>query len=201
MSRPIVLASTSRYRRALLDALGLRYLAEAPQFEEDHALALDPEALVVHFARMKAESLAASHPDALIIGSDQLAELDGRILTKPGSEARAVEQLLELAGRTHRLLTAVALHDPRERSTDDALVIHQMTMRPLTRALAEAYVAHDRPIDCAGAYKVEALGVALFSEMRGPDHTAIVGLPLTRVAELLRRAGVDLLTEVTQRSG
>src|SRR5262249_23979702 len=105
-ARPIILASTSRYRRALLDALGLDYSALSPRFEEDHSLVLSPEALVIHFARRKAESLVADHPDAFIIGADQTAEIDGKILTKPGTAERAVEQLLMLSGRTHRLLTA-----------------------------------------------------------------------------------------------
>jgi septum formation protein len=190
--RRLILASTSRYRRAILDALGVPYLALAPVFEEDHTLPLTPEEMVVSFARGKAESLALAHPGDLVIGSDQLGELDGRPLTKPGTREAAVEQLLALAGRTHRLLTAVAVASAG-RPTEHALVEHRMRMRPLGRALAEAYVDRDRPLDCAGAYKVEALGAALFEEMSGPDHTAIVGLPVTALSRLLLAAGVDLL--------
>jgi septum formation protein len=192
----LILASTSRYRRALLDGLGLEYQAIAPRFEEDHALRLAPEALVVHFAVKKAESLLADHPEALIIGADQTAELDGKILTKPGTFEGAVEQVLALAGRTHRLLTAVALADGRRPGAAHRLVVHTMRMRAMTRALAEAYVARDQPLDCAGAYKIEASGVLLFESMEGPDHTAIVGLPVTAVADLLRGSGVDLLARV-----
>lgn len=193
MTAPIVLASTSRYRRAILDTLGLAYEALAPNFIENHSLPLPPAALVAFMARGKAESLAEHRPGTLILGSDQAVELDGEVLGKPGTSERAVEQLLTLAGRTHRLLTAVALHDTRSGTTTERLVIHEMQMRPLTRALAEAYVGRDRPLDCAGSYKVEALGATLFEEMRGTDHTAIVGLPITAVAALLADAGVDLL--------
>jgi septum formation protein len=193
MVRPLVLASTSRYRRAQLEALGVEHLAVAPGFEEDHALPLAPEELVVAFARGKAEAAAAAHPGALVVGADQAPELDGRALTKPGTTAAAVEQLLALAGRTHRLLTAVALYDPGRGATEHRLVAHRMRMRPLSRALAEAYVARDAPLDCAGSYRIEGAGLLLFEEASGADHSAIMGLPLLALGDLLAGAGVDLL--------
>jgi 7-methyl-GTP pyrophosphatase len=193
MTRPLVLASTSRYRRAQLEALGVAHLAVDSGFFEDHALGLAPDEMVVRFARGKAEAVAGRHPGALIIGSDQAPELDGRALTKPGTKGAAVEQLLALAGRTHRLLTAVALHDAASGRTEHRVTVHEMTMRPLTRALAEAYVARDEPLDCAGAYRIEGLGLLLFEGARGADHSAIMGLPLLALAELLAGAGVDLL--------
>jgi septum formation protein len=195
----IVLASTSRYRRALLDALGLEYLAKSPRFEELARSELTAAETAVAFARGKAESLRSDHPDAWIIGADQTAELDGQILGKPGTPERAVEQLARLAGRVHRLNTAVALADPSSGSVAHRLVVHEMSMRRLSRAQIEAYVARDLPIDCAGSYKVESLGVALFEEMRGTDHTAIVGLPITALTDLLAAAGFDLLTRVLSR--
>ncbi|HEU4535753.1 MAG TPA: nucleoside triphosphate pyrophosphatase, partial [Polyangiaceae bacterium] len=201
MTRPLILASTSRYRRAQLEALGVEHLAVAPEFDEDHTLPLSPEEMVVAFARGKAEAAARRHPGALIVGSDQAPELAGRALTKPGSAAGAVEQLLGLAGRTHRLLTAVALHDGARGRTEHRLVIHQMRMRPLSRELAEAYVARDAPLDCAGAYRIEGLGLLLFEEASGPDHSAIVGLPLLALGELLAGAGVDLLGLALGRGG
>jgi septum formation protein len=188
--RRIVLASTSKYRRALLDAAGVKYEALSPPFVEDHARSLTPEEMVVAFARGKAESLAA--PGALVIGADQIPELEGRILTKPGSREGAIAQLRSLSGRTHRLLTAVAIHDGTR--TESRLVVHRMTMRPLTDAQIAAYVDRDEPFDCAGAYKVEAAGALLFETMEGPDHTAIVGLPLTETARLLAMFGVDVLS-------
>ena len=189
--RPLVLASTSPYRRELLDRLGVPYVAAAPAYEEEHGLALPPGELVQLLARRKAESLGGAYPEALVIGSDQVAELDGEILLKPGSEERAVAQLVRLSGRTHQLLTGVAIHDPRARRTEVALDVHRMTVRPLSEARIRAYVARDRPTDCAGSYKVESAGVALFESMEGLDFTAIVGLPLTLVVTLLARFGYE----------
>jgi septum formation protein len=178
----IVLASTSKYRRALLEAAGIAHRAVSPPFVEDHAIGLPPDELVVALARGKAESVQATE-DEIVVGADQIPELDGRILTKPGSRERAIEQLLLLQGRTHRLLTAVAVR--KQNRTDCRLVVHRMTMRALGREQIERYVDRDRPFDCAGSYRIEAAGTLLFETMEGPDHTAIVGLPLSTLAELV----------------
>jgi len=196
--RRLVLASTSRYRRAQLDALGVRYVAAAPPFHEDHMRALSAEEMAIAFARGKAESLASEFPDALILGADQTV---GDSLTKPETPARAVEQLMTLQGRTHRLCSAVALHDAPKKTTTHRIVVHHMQMRSLTRELAEAYVRRDDPIDCVGSYRIEATGALLFTEMRGDDHTAIVGLPITAVSSLLAEAGFDLLAAVLTPRG
>ena len=190
--RPLVLASTSRYRRALLDRLGVPFEVAAPDFQEEDAPALALDELVVYLARAKAQSLSTRFPEALIIGADQIPELDGAMLLKPGTPEAARAQLTRLAGRRHRLLTAVALHEPRSGRTRTALDVHHMTMRPLSDDRIRRYVAHDEPLDCAGSYKVEARGVTLFSAMEGRDHTAIVGLPLTIVVTLLEEFGVTL---------
>lgn len=187
----IVLASTSRYRRALLEAAGVAHLAVAPRFDEDHGQPLPPEEMVVAFARAKAESVAAEHPGLLVVGSDQIPELDGRVLTKPGTLERAREQLAAMSGRTHRLLTAIAVH--AHGRTESRLVVHHMRMRPLTEAMIDEYLRRDQPFDCAGSYRVEAAGALLFDAMDGPDHTAIVGLPLTSLASLCASFGVELL--------
>jgi septum formation protein len=198
----LVLASTSPYRRALLARLGLPFLAVAPHFKEtDPEADSDPARLVTGNALGKAVSLLSDYPDSLIIGSDQVAVCDGEILTKPGTPERAIEQLLHLAGREHRLLTAVSvLHsdapgEPSEGNMhgEHALVVNQLRMRPLRHAEVEAYVRREQPLDCAGGYKSEGLGVALFEYMRGDDPTAIVGLPLITLVRLLRRFGVDPL--------
>jgi septum formation protein len=197
--RRLVLASTSRHRRAQLDALGIEYVAAAPSYEEDHTRALSPDDMAIAFARGKAESLARTHPDALIVGADQTVatEAGNDPLVKPETPERAVEQLLALAGRTHRLCSAIALHDAARGTTTHRLVVHHMTMRALTRELAEAYVARDRPLDCVGSYRIEALGALLFTEMRGDDHTAIVGLPIAAMSSLLAEAGFDVLAAAT----
>ncbi len=191
--RTIVLASTSQYRRALLEAAGVTHLAASPRFVERHDAAIAPGDLAIALARGKAESLAGAYPDALIVGADQVPALGARVLGKPGSREAAVEQLLALQGRTHELHTAVAVHDARARRTVSRAVRHSMAMRALTRAQAEDYVARDAPLDCAGAYRVEARGALLFESMRGDDHTAIVGLPLTAMSALLLELGCDLL--------
>jgi len=190
MPRRLVLASTSSYRRRLLDAAGVAYEARAPSFVEDHEVALAPDAMAIAFARGKASSLRDAYPDALIVGSDQVPALGPRILTKPETRERAIEQLVALEGRMHHLHTAIALHDAREAVTTHRLVTHTMQMRPLTRREIEHYVDRDRPFDCAGSYRVEAAGALLFERMNGDDHTAIVGMPLTALCLLLAERGV-----------
>lgn len=187
--RPLVLASTSRHRRALLRQVGLPVEALAPPYEEEHQLDLPVEQLVQELARRKAVSLAARCPQALIIGADQVAEVQGQVLLKPGTAARARAQLASLAGRTHRLLTGLAVHEPATGRTEQCLDEHQMTLRPLTAAQIAAYVAADSPLDCAGSYKVESVGMLLFTAMQGQDYSGIIGLPVTRLVSLLQRFG------------
>jgi septum formation protein len=186
---PLVLASTSLYRRRLLEQLGLDFQAVAPEYEEEHALDLPPDELVLELATRKAQSLGARFPHALIIGADQVAEMDGRILLKPGSVERACAQLAELAGRSHRLITGLVVFQPSADRLERALDVQRMTMRALLPEQIAAYVERERPLDCAGAYKVEGLGIALFSSMSGDDYTGIIGLPLTRLLDLLERFG------------
>lgn len=193
----IVLASTSRYRRELIQRLGLGVESAAPAFDEEaekKALeALSPEDLVASLARGKARSLGEAYPDALIIGSDQAAEVDGELLGKPGTEEAARAQLRLLSGREHRLLTAVAVFEPRTGRLEEALDVHRLSVRALSDEAIANYVRIDRPLDCAGSYRVEALGIALFDRLSGDDFTAIIGLPLTRVVALLDRFGVRVL--------
>lgn len=193
----VVLASTSRYRRALIARLGLDVTCVAPGCDEE-ALKRELADLSVpqraaSLARAKAESVAALFPDALILGSDQIAEHDGEALDKPGTEARALAQLERLNGSTHRLFTAVALHHPATGRTEVEVDETSLTLRSLSRAALRAYVRRDSPLDCCGSYRVESLGVALFSRIEGGDPTAIEGLALTRVVSLLGRFGVDVL--------
>jgi septum formation protein len=193
--RRLVLASTSPWRGELLQRLGLPFEQADPGVDEDpwKARGLAPEDLVVQLAVAKAEALAGRYPDALIVGGDQVAAIDGTILGKPGTAERAVQQLMTLQGRTHALVTGVAVHDAADGRTRTALDVHRMTMRPLTKAQARGYVDKDDPRACAGSYKVESLGIALFERLAGDDWTAIVGLPLTVVVRLLHESGVDPL--------
>lgn len=195
--RRLVLASTSRYRRELLDRLAIPYEAAAPPFDEEAARALDPtlspEGMAIAFSVGKARSLADAYPDALIIGSDQVPALGDVVLHKPGTMENARAQLRSLAGRTHQLLTGVALLDTKSGRLDTLLDVHTMTMWPLADDEIDAYLERDRPLDCAGSYRVEASGPALFASMTGDDWTGIVGLPLTKVVALLRQHGVATL--------
>ncbi len=199
--RRIVLASTSPYRRELLERLGLRFEAAAPEGVDERAVleaGLAPELAVRRLAADKARSLAGRFPDALLIGADQIALApvgEGetpRVLGKPGTIDSAIEQLLALQGREHRLLTAVAVCDARTGRVEDALCAHRLCMRPLARAAIERYVRRDMPLDCAGSYKIERGGIALMRSVRGDDFTAIVGLPLIHLVALLARFGVEL---------
>ncbi|MFO0903580.1 MAG: nucleoside triphosphate pyrophosphatase [Pirellulales bacterium] len=185
----LLLASTSPYRRALLARLGLPFRVRAPLCDEESlkAAALSPRELAEHLAFAKADSLAWQEPQATIIGSDQLATFDGRILGKPGSFDAAVEQLLSMSGRPHQLITAfVVLHQAVARRHTDVATLQ---MRRLTRAEIERYVAADQPFDCAGAYKLEERGITLFERIESADHSAITGLPLIALTTTLRELG------------
>lgn len=194
MTLPIVLASTSRYRRALLERLGLAMTCVAPDFDEEAArpgighLPLSEQAL--RLAEGKAAAVARVHPDALVIGGDQIAALGGTVLHKPGTAAQAEAQLERLAGQTHQLHTAVVVMHGASGRCVSAVDVHHMAMRPLSAEAIARYVAYDAPLDCAGSYRVESMGIALFERLSGEDFTAVVGLPLTRLVALLAEFGV-----------
>lgn len=191
--QPLVLASTSAARRALLDRLHLPYEAVAPACDERAILGSSPEETARLRALAKAESVARERAGALVIGSDQVVELDGELLGKPGTAAAAEAQLARLAGREHRLVTAIAIVGPdASREPELATTVHRMSMRSLDRSEIGRYVAADDPSGCAGSYKVESLGIALFDRIDGDDWTAIVGLPLLALSAMLRRAGYAL---------
>ena len=191
----LILASTSPYRRSLLDRLSVAYVAADPAVDEDLWSGLAPEPMVLALAQAKAEAIV--HPNALVIGSDQCVDLDGEVLGKPGTPERAVAQLERLAGKRHRLLTAVAVHDTSTGQTRVDLDVHTLTMRALSRDTLEAYVRADQPMGCAGAYMLERRGVALFESIEADpalaDDTAIIGLPMLRTLRLLRSFGTDLI--------
>jgi septum formation protein len=186
----LVLASTSAYRRQLLERLGVPFTAVAPSCDEERLKdpALSPSHLAAHLAREKARSVAGAWPEAYVLGSDQLVEVEGEILGKPGTRERALGQLTRLAGRAHRLITACALLRP-DGSLVEHLDVHTLHMRPLAAAEFERYVAADRPLDCAGSYKIEARGITLFERIEGADFTAITGLPLIALTSALRAHG------------
>jgi septum formation protein len=192
---PLILASTSRWRIELLARLELPFECVAPDYDEraqDHRFPeLGPHAFALELARGKAHSIAKHRPDAWVLAADQLAILDEGdgpvILHKPGSEQRAIEQLMQLRGRTHRLITGVVL--VRGAIEQHEIDEQQLTMRAFERAEAADYVARHRPIHSAGSYHIEDAGIRLFEKIDG-DHTGIMGLPLLAVCRLLRKAAL-----------
>ncbi len=188
----IVLASGSRYRRELLGRLGVPFACADHRHLESIPPGAEPGALVLRLAEAKARSLVRDFPNALIIGSDQVAELDGQILGKPGTPERAMAQLRNMQGKEHRLYTAVAVVEAPTGRVRSHLERSPLRIRSLTEEEIAAYVRQDKPVDCAGSYRSESLGIALLDYQRGDDPTAVVGLPLIGLCRLLRGFGVRI---------
>ena len=185
----IFLASSSPYRRDLLDRFLDSYEAVDPEVDESNPGNLDPAELAPQLARRKAESVATSARRALVIGADQLAVLDGQVLGKPGAHAKAVEQLLAASGKSVTFLTAVCLLDPLGRARYEHTDTTIVRFRHFDRRLAEAYLRHDEPYDCAGSFKLEGAGFVLFESVKTDDPTALIGLPMIWLADRLLQLG------------
>ena len=194
-TRPIVLASTSPYRRELLARLGLPFRAVSPDTEETPLPGETPATLVRRLAEAKARSVARDFVGALVIGSDQVAVLEGDPLGKPGSHERAVEQLTRASGRRVEFLTGLCLLDAGTGEARVEVIPYSVVFRRLDAPQIERYLARERPYNAAGSFKSEGLGIALFERMEGEDPTALVGLPLIRLTAMLAAAGVDVLTD------
>lgn len=195
MDRSLVLASTSPYRRKLLEQIGLPFITDAAGFDEraeDHQFTdLGAQGFVLHLARGKAASLRSVHPHSWILGADQIAVLPpGDLLHKPGTPERAVEQLMRMSGRVLELVTGVALLDARTGTFYEAVDHQRLTLRAYARSEAEAYVTHHQPLDCAGSFRIEDAGITLFERIDSGDFTGIIGLPLLAVCRLLRGVGL-----------
>jgi len=193
--RRLVLASTSRYRRELLARLRLPFDVEAPEVDERPLAGEAPGAMASRLALAKAAAVAARRADAVVIGSDQVAELDGQGVGKPGDHERATAQLRAMRGRVVVFQTAVAVVCAATGFAEWALVPITVRMRALSDAEIERYLRAEAPYDCAGSAKIETLGIALVESVASDDPTALIGLPLIRTCELLRRAGIDPLGE------
>ena len=194
--RRLVLGSTSRYRRALLERLGLPFEVAAPEVDESPQPGETPAATALRLAEAKARAVAARYPDALVIGSDQVADCDGRAIGKPGDRPRAMAQLRALSGRTVVFHTGVALVDAASGRCRGELVDVASTFRTLGDDEIGAYLDREQPYDCAGGVKSEALGIVLFDRIASDDPTALIGLPLVALARLLRAEGVNPLLPV-----
>jgi len=190
----LVVATTSPYRLELLQRLGVPFHAVAHRCDEDafKQQGTPPAELAAALSRAKAESVAMDHPGAFVLGSDQVCVLGTEILSKPGTPARAEAQLQRLAGKTHELITAVALRHPDGTFTE-RVSVHRMSVRALSHEAIARYVAADLPLDCAGSYKIEGRGIALFTGIAGDDFTGIVGLPLIALTDLLTDGGFEVL--------
>jgi len=189
---PLILASSSPYRKILLERLGQPFKVCSPAIDEDALPGEEPAALAARLAGEKAEVVSSRHPDAVVIGSDQVAVFDGRIIGKPGSMAAARRQLATFSGPRVVFLSAVAVRSAGREFRFDAIVTTEVVFRALSAAEIGRYVERDKPVDCAGGFKSEQTGTALLQAMRSDDPTAIIGLPLISVAEALRRAGYDV---------
>lgn len=192
--RKILLASSSPYRKQLLQQLGLPFVSATPPYFEEIDQDLAPGVLVKFLAGQKAKSLEKHFPDHLIIGSDQVfVDPRKRILGKPGSAEDAVAQLKAMAGRTHTFYTGLCVLDSATGEYLSAVETYTVTMRKLTEAQIRRYVEIENPIDCAGSFKIEGLGISLMEKMEGEDYNTLIGLPLIRLVDLLGRFGVDPL--------
>ena len=185
----IFLASSSAYRRGLLDRFLASYESVTPNVDESNDQGLPPAELATFLARKKAEAIAVNARDALIIGADQLAVLDDQVLGKPGDHQKAVEQLLAASGKTVTFLTAVCILDPVGRARFEHTDVTTVRFRQFDRRLAEAYLRLDEPYDCAGSFKLEGAGFLLFDSVNTDDPTALIGLPMIWVADRLLQLG------------
>ena len=185
--KPLILASTSRYRAELLNRLRISFSSAAPDVDETPLPGEPPAALAQRLAAAKAEAVAHQHPGSWVIGSDQVAELNGQPLGKPGTRAAAVAQLSAMSGHEVLFHTAVCVSDGIARH--QAIDLTRVRFRTLQMAEIERYIDTEQPLDCAGSFKCEGLGISLFEAIENRDPTALVGLPLIALCGLLREAG------------
>lgn len=194
MTPKLILASTSKYRKALLEQLNVPFQAIAPLVDEEvlkKQSSVSLPDLPLFLAKKKAESLVSLYPNSVIVGSDQMGLLDHTPLNKAGSRQKAIEQLSLLSGKSHTLVTAVSVY--AQGKWHHHVDTTTLTMRHLTKEQITHYVDLENPIDCSGSYKIEALGIALFEKIETKDHTAIVGLPLIALCRILETVGLPVL--------
>lgn len=191
-SPPLILGSTSRYRRELLERLGLPFATDKPEVDETPQAGESPATLAQRLALAKAQAVAARHPGAIVIGSDQVANLNGQPLGKPGTHERAVAQLQAMRGHTVVFHTALAVVHAAAGLVLQDMADVRVQFRQLSDAEIERYLRIEQPYDCAGAAKSEGLGIALLERIDNDDPSALIGLPLIRTCALLRQAGLQV---------
>ena len=191
--RRLVLASTSPYRKALLERLGLAFEVAAPHVDERPLHGEAPRETALRLSGLKAQAVRAAHRDALIIGSDQVALSEGRLLGKPGDHVSALRQLRALSGRVAEFHTAVTLLDAASSQSQSRIVPCRVQFRALDDQRIESYLRREQPYDCAGSAKIEGLGIALVARIDTEDPSSLIGLPLIALTEMLERAGLPVL--------
>jgi MAF protein len=191
-SLPLVLASTSPYRQHVLEKLGIEFITDNPNADETPHADESPQALVSRLAEAKARSVSGRHPHAMIIGSDQVAVLDGKILGKPINHANAKQQLFAASGRHVTFYTGLCLLNSETRHAQIACVPFHVYFRPLTEDAIERYLQKDQPYNCAGSFKSEGFGITLFDKLEGEDPNTLIGLPLIELVRMLEKEGYPL---------
>jgi len=189
----LILASSSRYRKELLSRLGINFNTQSPNIDESSQLSETPSQLVLRLSEAKARALVTTHPDALIIGSDQVATIDKLILTKPGNHENAVQQLTSSSGKQVIFHTGLCLFNSKSNVTQLDVITYSVTFRTLTDEQIDRYLKREQPYDCAGSFKSEGLGISLFEKMQGDDPSALMGLPLIKLITMLETEGVTVL--------
>ena len=192
-SPDIVLGSSSPYRRALLEKLGLRFECASPNIDETPHVGETPKELVARLAREKASAIAQSHPRSLIIASDQIALLEGEILGKPGGHEEAARQLRNSSGKVVTFLTSLALLNSASQTMQLEVVPYSVHFRHLSETQIEHYLRAEQPYNCAGSFKSEGLGIALFEKLEGDDPNTLIGLPLIRLVKMFEQEGVYVI--------
>ena len=190
--KTVILASTSRYRAALLRQLHVPFEQAAPDCDESPLPHETPAALVTRLSLAKAQSLAAAHAGSLIIGSDQVADLNGAILGKPHTADKALKQLQQMSAKTVVFRTGYSIIDASSDRRFNGTALTEVCFRELDTAEIERYVSADKPLDCAGAFRSESLGISLLQSMQADEPTSLIGLPLIRVAQALREFGLSV---------
>lgn len=188
----VILGSTSPFRRELLVRLGIEFDCDSPDIDESHQAGETPEQLVVRLAEAKARAVGERHPNALIIGSDQVACIDGDILGKPGNKERAIEQLTRASGKAVTFYTGLCLLNSRTGRTQVLCEPFRVHFRTLSGDQIARYVDAEQPFNCAGSFKSEGLGITLFERLEGDDPNALIGLPLIRLIQMLGEEGIEL---------
>ncbi|MBE1275785.1 Maf family protein [Enterovibrio baiacu] len=189
----VVLGSGSKYRQMVLEKLGIPFLTHSPDIDETPYEQEDPVDLVKRLSESKAKACAIDHPNALIIGSDQICVIDGKILGKPHTEERAFEQLKAASGKHITFYTGLSLYNSATGNVQTDVEPFHVHFRTLTEPEIRNYVRRELPLDCAGSFKCEGLGIALFEKLDGRDPNTLIGLPLIRLREMLEQEGVNVL--------